>query len=220
MIAVPIGPRVQRFATAASPAYLDRRGRPEHPRELLGHDCLRGRFADRATPTWEFERDGEIVRVDPTGPLLVRLGGGDRLAVDAAIGGVGIVQSFRRVVASASRQRRARADPRAMVAELLGSVPLLLRSPPRARAAAGVRRLRQGVALNGPCPRVGCATNGSRARWPRLGNNRARHRVFCSAPGTAPRGEVDEKSFPDRDRVPGLSVDCLCSELAGREGVL
>ncbi len=28
MIAVPIGPRVQRFATAASPAYLDRRGRP------------------------------------------------------------------------------------------------------------------------------------------------------------------------------------------------
>jgi DNA-binding transcriptional LysR family regulator len=28
MIAVPIGPRVQRFATAASPAYLDARGRP------------------------------------------------------------------------------------------------------------------------------------------------------------------------------------------------
>ncbi len=28
MIAIPIGPRVQRFATAASPAYLDRRGRP------------------------------------------------------------------------------------------------------------------------------------------------------------------------------------------------
>ncbi|TIS20905.1 MAG: LysR family transcriptional regulator, partial [Mesorhizobium sp.] len=43
MIAVPIGPRVQRFATAASPAYLDRQGRPEHPRDLLGHACLRGR---------------------------------------------------------------------------------------------------------------------------------------------------------------------------------
>src|SRR5665213_4212198 len=41
MIAVPIGPRVQRFATAASPAYLDRRGRPNHPRELLDHACLR-----------------------------------------------------------------------------------------------------------------------------------------------------------------------------------
>src|ERR687898_212000 len=35
MIAVPIGPRLQRFATAAAPAYLDRHGRPEHPRDLL-----------------------------------------------------------------------------------------------------------------------------------------------------------------------------------------
>lgn len=33
MIAVPIGPRTQRFAAAASPAYLAARGRPEHPRE-------------------------------------------------------------------------------------------------------------------------------------------------------------------------------------------
>ena len=47
MIAVPIGPRVQRFAAAASPAYLDRRGRPEHPRDLLGHACLRGPFSER-----------------------------------------------------------------------------------------------------------------------------------------------------------------------------
>ncbi len=45
MIAVPIGPRIQRSATAASPVYLDRRGRPEHPRDLLEHDCLLGRFA-------------------------------------------------------------------------------------------------------------------------------------------------------------------------------
>jgi len=44
MIAVPIGPRFQRFAAAAAPAYLDRRGRPEHPRQLLDHACLRGRF--------------------------------------------------------------------------------------------------------------------------------------------------------------------------------
>ena len=50
MIAVPIGPREQRFATAASPAYLDRRGRPDHPRDLLGHACLRGQFASGAMP--------------------------------------------------------------------------------------------------------------------------------------------------------------------------
>src|SRR6201991_630900 len=34
MIAVPIGPRRQRFATAASPGYLSERGRPTHPREI------------------------------------------------------------------------------------------------------------------------------------------------------------------------------------------
>ncbi|KAB1085143.1 LysR family transcriptional regulator [Neorhizobium galegae] len=69
MIAVPIGPRLQRFAAAASPAYLDRHGRPNHPRDLLGHACIRGRFSSGAMILWEFERDGEVVRVDPTGPL-------------------------------------------------------------------------------------------------------------------------------------------------------
>lgn len=94
MIAVPIGPRSQRFALAAAPAYLDRRGRPQHPRELLQHACLRGRFSGRAIPPWEFERNGEIVRIEPTGPLLVSLGTASDLAVDAAIAGVGIVSHF------------------------------------------------------------------------------------------------------------------------------
>ena len=94
MMAVPIGPREQRFAAAASPAYLDRRGRPEHPRDLLGHACLRGRFPSGAVSLWEFEREGEMVRVDPTGPLIVRLGGATDLAVDAAIAGTGIIYLF------------------------------------------------------------------------------------------------------------------------------
>ncbi|MBN9086920.1 MAG: LysR family transcriptional regulator [Reyranella sp.] len=94
MIAVPIGPRTQRFATAAAPAYLDRRGRPQRPRELLQHACMRGRFASGAMPPWEFERDGEVVRVDPTGPLLVGIGGAADLAVEAAIAGTGVVHLF------------------------------------------------------------------------------------------------------------------------------
>jgi DNA-binding transcriptional LysR family regulator len=94
MIAVPIGPRVQRFATAASPGYLNAHGRPTHPSELLGHACLRGQFASGAIPTWEFERDGEVVRIDPTGPLLVRLGAAVELAVDAAVAGLGIIHLF------------------------------------------------------------------------------------------------------------------------------
>jgi DNA-binding transcriptional LysR family regulator len=94
MIAVPIGPRVQRFAAAASPAYLDRYGRPQHPRDLLNHACLRGRFASGAMTAWEFECDGEVVRVDPSGPLLVQVGAATDLAVDAAIAGTGIIYLF------------------------------------------------------------------------------------------------------------------------------
>jgi len=94
MIAVPIGPRVQRFATAAAPAYLDRRGRPEHPRDLLEHDCIRGRFSSGSMAAWEFEREGEIVRVEPTGPLIVQAGAATDLAVDAALAGTGILYLF------------------------------------------------------------------------------------------------------------------------------
>ena len=94
MIAVPIGPREQRFAAAAAPAYLERHGRPGHPRDLLGHACLRSRFSSGTLTAWEFERDGEIVRVDPTGPLVVSAGTASDLAVEAAVAGAGIIQLF------------------------------------------------------------------------------------------------------------------------------
>ena len=94
MIAVPIGPRVQRFATVAAPAYLAAHGRPGHPRELLEHACLRGQFASGQIPVWEFERDGEVLRLEPSGPLLVRLGAAVELAVDAAVRGLGILHLF------------------------------------------------------------------------------------------------------------------------------
>jgi DNA-binding transcriptional LysR family regulator len=94
MIAVPIGPRLQRFAAAASPDYLEARGRPKHPRDLLEHVCLRSKFASGAMPTWEFERNGEVVKVDPTGPLVVQPGAASELTVSAAISGLGIVYLF------------------------------------------------------------------------------------------------------------------------------
>ena len=94
MIAVPIGPREQRFAVAAAPAYLDRRGRPEHPHDLLRHACLRSRFPSGRIITWEFERGEETIRIDPQGPLLVSVGAGTDLAMEAAIAGTGIVAIF------------------------------------------------------------------------------------------------------------------------------
>lgn len=94
MIAVPIGPRVQRFATVAAPAYLDRRGRPAHPRDLLDHDCLVGRFpSGRLTTPWEFIRGDETVRIDAKGPLVVSVVGTD-LLLDMAIAGGGVMATF------------------------------------------------------------------------------------------------------------------------------
>ena len=94
MVAVPIGPRVQRMAAAASPAYLDRRGRPQHPRDLLTHACMRGRFASGAMIEWQFEHAGETLTIDPPGPLLVQVGGATDLAVESAAAGLGIVYLF------------------------------------------------------------------------------------------------------------------------------
>ena len=94
MIAIPIGPRVERFATAAAPSYLDAHDRPRHPRELLSHRCLRVQFAGGATPTWDFERAGEVVRLDPPGPLLVRPGAAVDLAISTAVAGVGVIHLF------------------------------------------------------------------------------------------------------------------------------
>jgi len=94
MIAVPIGPPVQRMAAAAAPAYLDRRGRPQHPRELLDHACMRARFASGAVIRWTFEKDGETVTIDPAGQLLVQVGGALDLKIAAAVAGTGIVYLF------------------------------------------------------------------------------------------------------------------------------
>src|SRR5262245_29912391 len=91
MIAVPIGPRVQRFAVAAAPAYLAAHGQPKHPKDLLAHACIRHRFPSGATPPWEFERKGEIVRITPSGPLIANT---LELKLCAAVAGLGIVHSF------------------------------------------------------------------------------------------------------------------------------
>ncbi|MBI5269191.1 MAG: LysR family transcriptional regulator [Burkholderiales bacterium] len=93
MVAVPIGPRVQRYAAAASPDYLARRGRPRHPRDLLAHDCLAWRFTHAPHP-WQFERDGDVVAVEPAGPLVASFGGGTDFAIQAAVAGCGVIYLF------------------------------------------------------------------------------------------------------------------------------
>ena len=91
MIAVPLGPPTQRFVIAGAPAYLAARGCPAHPRDLLNHSCIRHRFAHGVLVPWEFARDGELVRVDPQGPLVAT---SLDLEVAMAEAGLGIVATF------------------------------------------------------------------------------------------------------------------------------
>ena len=91
MIAVPIGPRIQRYVAAAAPSYLAAHGTPAHPRDLVDHACIRHRFASGAVADWEFVRGEEVVRIKPDGPLVASA---IELELGAAIAGLGIVCTF------------------------------------------------------------------------------------------------------------------------------
>ena len=91
MIAVPIGPRRQRFVIAAAPSYLAARGRPREPRDLLDHACIRHRFPSGRVAPWEFERDGQVIRISPEGPLIAT---SIEMEIAAAVAGLGVMAMF------------------------------------------------------------------------------------------------------------------------------
>ncbi|QRM29647.1 LysR family transcriptional regulator [Microvirga sp. VF16] len=91
MIAVPIGPRVQRFVVAGAPAYFAAHGRPTHPKDILNHTCIRHRFASGIMHPWEFERDGEIVKITPNARVIAN---SIDLEIAAAVQGLGLIATF------------------------------------------------------------------------------------------------------------------------------
>ncbi|MGN6549037.1 MAG: LysR family transcriptional regulator [Pararhizobium sp.] len=96
MIAVPIGPRRQRFVAAAAPAYLVKHGTPAHPDDLVQHQLIGHRFASGALGVWELERGDETVRVRPEGRLVAS---SLEIEVAAALAGLGIVYTFEETLA-------------------------------------------------------------------------------------------------------------------------
>lgn len=87
MIAVPFGGDLRMICVAA-PDYLARHPAPLHPRDLAGHACLVTLTPSTGTPyRWEFEKDGEALRIAVDGPLISR---DADLRVAAAVAGVGI----------------------------------------------------------------------------------------------------------------------------------
>jgi DNA-binding transcriptional LysR family regulator len=97
MIAVPLsGP--QRFMLVGAPAYFAAHGRPAHPRDVLDHAAIRHRFPSGATYAWEFEKEGEVIRLNP--PARMTSTSLD-LELAACEAGVGLLATFEDFVAPA-----------------------------------------------------------------------------------------------------------------------
>jgi DNA-binding transcriptional LysR family regulator len=101
MIAISLGsPR--RFAVAGSPDYFRQRPKPMVPPDLLEHDCIRVRLPNGALFKWQFEKAGQSVQIDVTGPITLDEA---HLARTAVLEGVGLgffmEQSIREDLAAA-----------------------------------------------------------------------------------------------------------------------
>ncbi|CDZ31188.1 Putative HTH-type transcriptional regulator YcaN, partial CDS, partial [Neorhizobium galegae bv. officinalis] len=68
MIAVSLG-RPQRHAVVGSPEYVEKRGIPIVPPDLLAHSCIRVRLPDGSLFRWRFEKGGEQVQIDVRGQI-------------------------------------------------------------------------------------------------------------------------------------------------------
>ena len=97
MIAVRIGPD-WRLVAVASPAYFAERGRPTHPRDLVRHRCINTRQESAGgLYAWEFEKDGQELRVRVDGQLAFN---NSYAQVDAALSGLGIAYIRESIVAA------------------------------------------------------------------------------------------------------------------------
>lgn len=87
MIAVRIGPDWRMVAVAA-PAYFAEHGLPQHPQDLLQHNCINMRQETRGgLYSWEFEKDGQELNVRVDGQLTLN---NSYAMMDAALSGMGI----------------------------------------------------------------------------------------------------------------------------------
>lgn len=87
MIAVRIGPD-WRMLVVASPAYLADKPVPQHPQDLVSHNCINMRQATGGgLYAWEFEKDGQELRVRVVGQLTFNT---SYPMVDAAVKGLGV----------------------------------------------------------------------------------------------------------------------------------
>ena len=117
-----------RFIVVGAPSYLDKRGTPQRPEELLDHECLTFRSSTTgALYAWELERGKKTWRVPVRGGLVVNDG---LFCMTLAERGLGLAYAMEPLVKEQLRRRTLRC----VLEPYAASVPgMFLYYPSRAR---------------------------------------------------------------------------------------
>nr|WP_272209699.1 LysR family transcriptional regulator [Marinicella sp. W31]MDC2875520.1 LysR family transcriptional regulator [Marinicella sp. W31] len=94
MVSIPIGPRVQQIALAASPEYISRRGLPQTPADLLHHDAIRYRLLSGRLLPWVLKDKEDTIEVKPVTRLVLSVNSLNS-GLSFARTGLGIIGVFR-----------------------------------------------------------------------------------------------------------------------------
>ncbi|NKJ82573.1 LysR family transcriptional regulator [Rhizobium leguminosarum] len=84
-----------RWVVAGAPDYLDRVGRPQHPKDLLAHNCVCVGSGERVYDRWEFASEGREFAVQVKSSLITN---DATLALDAALGGMGLLYAHENAI--------------------------------------------------------------------------------------------------------------------------
>jgi DNA-binding transcriptional LysR family regulator len=122
-----------RVVVAGAPSYLERRGVPQKPADLLEHDCLGMRAAAGGPWPWELERGKKTFRVPVRGPVTTNDHALRRLLATA---GVGLLYTLEPLIADDI----ARGRLRVVLEPYAPAVPgLFLSFPSRAQVSPALR---------------------------------------------------------------------------------
>jgi DNA-binding transcriptional LysR family regulator len=122
-----------RVVVAGAPSYLERRGVPQKPADLLEHDCIGTRAAAGDPWPWELERGKKTFRVPVRGPVMTNDHALRRLLATA---GVGLLYTLEPLIADEIARGRLRVVLEAYAPVVPG---LFLYFPSRAQVSPALR---------------------------------------------------------------------------------
>jgi DNA-binding transcriptional LysR family regulator len=122
-----------RLIVAGAPSYLERRGVPQKPADLLEHDCIGMRATSGGPWPWELERGKKTWRVPVRGPVMTNDQTLRRLLATA---GVGLLYTLEPLIADELARGRLRVVLEPYAPEVPG---LFLYFPSRAQVSPALR---------------------------------------------------------------------------------